>query len=684
MITAHPKRAWSKLLILLFVTCLTLPSIAVAAAASSHRSFPRASASTVSHTLDAAATASRAADHALVSDAKALKACQLKHPTRCKAQRSAVQRAGRRLAISQRRLAELAQGSTSRFANKSAATSAPTLTVSGQTLSWTRPGNVNTFVFVRKVPGQGDQYSVINGASITPPSVPGYTVRYSVRTNVSGSAWAEEQSISYPAPSSPGSPPIATLPVTNPPITESPVTTPPITESPVTAPPITTPPVTTPPVTTPPVAESPVTTPPTTPVNLQTAPIIAVSGQTLTWTKIGNVNTYVFVRKVPGQEDQYSVLSGTSTTPPAVPGATVRYSIRTAVEGSAWAPEAAITYPALTPPTTPPSPPVDTQEPPVSEPPAGEPPASEPSPPVEEPAAPPTTGKIIGTNDGVGWGPAAAHTILAGHITWNRVEIGASTNTLAASLSDGFHVLAIVGNTSDTTPLSQIEPSSWAATVVSQLKANPGITIAEAGNETFLKGAIANPIQYGRMYLAAVNAKNAAGIHTPLLFDMFGDYPVGSWSSPTSWSRDSTGGGWLRDAVNNVPGLATAILANGLGSHPYGALGENSKDSYGTAAVAGQEAIAKTVLGSTPTVYITEFGYDLGRCGEIDGACSQTEQATKMRAAYKVFLADPHVAGIFAYQSHDDGTGQWGYMNNDNTTRPTYNVLTEIATEQGQ
>ena len=127
---------------------------------------------------------------------------------------------------------------------------------------------------------------------------------------------------------------------------------------------------------------------------------------------------------------------------------------------------------------------------------------------------------------------------------------------------------------------------------------------------------------------------------------MFGDYPLGSWSSPSSWSRDSTGGGWLHDAVTGVPGLAAAILANGLGSHPYGALGENSKDSYGINAVAGQETNAKTVLGATPTVYITEFGYDLGRCGEIDGACSQEEQATKMRAAYKVFLADPHVAGI--------------------------------------
>jgi hypothetical protein len=305
--------------------------------------------------------------------------------------------------------------------------------------------------------------------------------------------------------------------------------------------------------------------------------------------------------------------------------------------------------------------------------------------PVEGPLLPGASGgRLIGTNDGAGWGPGAAKTILAGHITWNRVEIGASSNTLAQSLSDGFHVLGIVGNVDDGTPLSAVDPNTWAASVVSQLQANPGITIAEAGNEMFLKGGQANAVQYGRLYLAAVNAMKAAGIHTPLLFDMFGDYPQGSWSSPTSWSRDSTGGGWLHDAVNNVPGLAAAILANGMGTHPYGANGENSKDEYGTAAVAAEENNAKTILGSTPTFYITEFGYDLGRCGEIDGACSQTEQATKMSAAYKTFLADPHVAGIFAYQTHDDGTGQWGYMNNDNTTRPTYNIIAENATQQGQ
>lgn len=288
--------------------------------------------------------------------------------------------------------------------------------------------------------------------------------------------------------------------------------------------------------------------------------------------------------------------------------------------------------------------------------------------------------KIIGTNNGAGWGPAAAQTILAGHITWNRVEIGGPYNPISASQQEGFHTLAIVGNTEDGKPLKQTDPTSWGSSVAAQLQANPGISIAEAGNEMYLKGAIAEPVQYGKMYLAAINALKAAGIDTPLLFNMFGSYSQANGT----WSVDEHNGGWLRDAVNGVPGLAAAILANGVSVHPYGALHENSADSYGVEAIAAQESLEQTVLGAIPPVYITEFGYDLGSCGQVDGACSQQEQAGKLRAAYEAFLANPHVAGIWCYQSHDDGTGRWGYMNDDNTTRPSFNVLSSFAIAEGQ
>ena len=261
------------------------------------------------------------------------------------------------------------------------------------------------------------------------------------------------------------------------------------------------------------------------------------------------------------------------------------------------------------------------------------------------------------------------------------MELAGSGDTVAPSLKDGFKVLAIVNNPGDSTRLSSINPSQWGAGVVSELKSNSGVSIAEAGNEMYLKGGVAEPVQYGRLYMAAIEAMKAAGIHIPLLFDLAGDYPEGSWSNPKGWSQDASGGGWLRDAVKAVPGLAGAILANGVSIHPYGALRESAMDSAGVASAATDEGVARTVLGSIPPFYITEFGYDLNSCGAPKGACGESEQASKMKAAYGAFKADPHVAGIWWYQSHDDGTGRFGYMNNNGSTRPAYHTLAAIAAE---
>jgi hypothetical protein len=290
---------------------------------------------------------------------------------------------------------------------------------------------------------------------------------------------------------------------------------------------------------------------------------------------------------------------------------------------------------------------------------------------------------IIGTNDGAGWGPAPAARIRAGHITWDRVVLSNSTMLpLQHSLEGHFNVLAIVGNTSDSAPLSSVEPLAWGREVVKQIHAAgaANVRIAEAGNETYLKGGRPEPVHYGHMYMAAIRAMRAAGLQIPLLFNMRGDYqrPNGTWS------RDSGGGGWLHDAVVAVPGLRQAILRNGIAIHPYGGLGEDNHDTYGVDAASADEAVARRVLGAYPPFYITEFGYDLGSCGWNAGACSQQEQASKLRAAYAQFLADPHVHGIWWYQSHDDSTGHWGYMNFNNTIRPSFTALSEIAVQQGQ
>jgi hypothetical protein len=554
---------------------------------------------------------------------------------------------------------------------------APVLSVSGETVRWTAVGGETHYELAvsnapRGAAGRTTEYLSIERSAGEAQSYslhlqPGQT-RYVGVSADNGPSWSVEEA----TVTSPSAPPAPEPPIAKPPVLEPPA--PPELPSPA-----------------PPPAGPPAAEPPT--------PQLTVNGATLSWAAVPGVSSYTLatiLNPTTTRNTTYTVVMGTSYTPQAIPGQTVNYGLSASVPGvGPWAREVTIVYPptpappvAPTPPPvpvepTPPPVPVEPTPPPVpvTPTPPPVPVAPTPPPPVTPtpPIAPIPTGKIIGTNDGAGWGEAAAKTILGGHITWNRVEIGKESNTVAASLSDGFKVLAIVGNVPNGSPLSAVQPDQWGAQVVSELQGNLGISIAEAGNEMYFKGGVANPVQYGRMYLAAVKAMSAAGIHIPLLFDMWGDY-----DTTNGLSADASGGGWLRTAVDGVPGLAAAIRANGLSTHPYGGVSESRRDAAGIAAVAAQEAVALAVLGAIPPLYVTEVGYALSSCGAPEGACSQQEQASKLQGAYAVLLADPHVAGIWWFESHDDGEGQFGFMNTDNTTRPSFDTLSSIARAQGQ
>jgi hypothetical protein len=86
-----------------------------------------------------------------------------------------------------------------RYAAADQRKAAPKLTVDSQKLSWTSTVGVDRYAIVTKEPGVADVYAKVSGTSITPPAKPGKTVRYSVRNDVDGSAWAGEVSIAYPA-----------------------------------------------------------------------------------------------------------------------------------------------------------------------------------------------------------------------------------------------------------------------------------------------------------------------------------------------------------------------------------------------------------------------------------------------------------------------------------------------------
>jgi hypothetical protein len=271
--------------------------------------------------LIAAAHVAKQADRALVRDAKALNACLRAHrgaSARCAAAHRRLQRAGARLARLERWLARIARATGTGTRARSASSGerqAPQLWVSGQKLLWSHVIRSNKYLLMRLAPNQAAQYTIVQGTSVTPPPAPGEVVRYSVRTVAYGSAWSAWRSISYPAASKPVEPPAPETPKVEPPKEEVP--------------------------------------------NTQAAPQLTLSGQSLTWNLVAGVNAYVLITRASGKADRYSAITGTSFTPPAVAGATVHYSVRTAVEGSAWSAEVSISYPAPPPP------------PPVEEQPAG-------------------------------------------------------------------------------------------------------------------------------------------------------------------------------------------------------------------------------------------------------------------------------------------------------------------------
>lgn len=245
--------------------------------------------------LRSASARSKLDDRRLVRQARALRAC-LRTGAPCTRLRHRIQRAGRRFNAAQRNLAAKARHTANAGAASYGPTSAPTLHANGLKLNWNRIEGAGGYVVVVAVPGQAYHYEYVKLSSDTPPPVPGQTVSYAVRTAVRDSHWSNIVKISYPA-----------------------------------APPAPTP------------------TPGTGELNLKAAPALHVSGQTLMWNLVANVSAYILQTKVPGQPETFTAVSGTSTTPPAVPGKTVTYTVRTAVDGSAWAPTVTITYPAPAP-----------------------------------------------------------------------------------------------------------------------------------------------------------------------------------------------------------------------------------------------------------------------------------------------------------------------------------------------
>ncbi len=598
----RPIRALRKLPVLSVAICLALLAIGVAtgaAAASPSSSRARAgsgrvratSSRAVPRALARAASRSTTADRTLVADAKALRRCLAAHssqPSVCDGARGALQRAGRRLKAAERSLSKVASDTASArsasWGGGSATVQAPTITVSGQSLSWNRVDNVNSYVFVRKVPGQADQYSTVTGTSITPPPVPGLTVRYSVRAAVNGSAWASERAITYPKAAEP------------------PAETPPV-ETPVEKP-----------------AERP-------PVETQAAPTLHVSGQTISWSEVGGVSTYVLAIKVPDKEEKYTEVSGTSVTPSAVPGVTVRYSLRTAVEGSAWSTEVAISYPAETPPPPPPAKESEKTE-------------------ETQPGSLLTGPMWVGVDAG-GW-PSSFASDIAGAASYVRLE---SPSSISGWTAAGLKVIDDMAGPYNSGGVAAVNATEWAAKAVAEVKANPQIAAIEVLNEPGNQW-----IGWGS---SAGDAANAAAydhllkvVHEAFVANFGSNYPAilasyDGGEGPTTWGQEM----WAAE-----PNVGNYI--NGVTLHSYGGTSNRTHSALGD-----REQIEKAHSQHPDMpIYITEVGWPtaVGQPSTGDSfQWTESEQAQNITNFVDWAKGTGYIQDVTIFNYRDYGTNDW-------------------------
>lgn len=566
---------------------------------------PAASASASTPATGAAAY--RKADAAVVQAAKNVVACRKVHAQAraCASRQHALEKAGLKLS----RLARTGTAHTARAAAVSASTkSAPTLAAAGQTLSWSKVAGVSSYVLVRSIKGQNDLYSVVTATKTTPTAVAGKTAAYAVRTAVVGSAWSGKISIAYPDAAA---------------------------STPVKAP-----------------------TTPTTTTRTTDAPVLRVDGQTVRWDKVAGVNDYVDVIQVPGSADVYANVSGTSVTPTPAPGKTIKIGLRTNVDGSAWAKQVTIAYPASAAAAPAPTTTATTPAPTTSAPAPAAPAA---------PSTPPTfrAGVVVGSAPT--WDLTFAKQLGA---KTARIEFDIDTpaadlaSTIDAYAKAGVQPLLLAGFQGRTPTTAEGDNlATWAAAYGPggsfwQGKSYPAgvaVTKIEFGNETnqsWQYSSLANNSNwattstYANIAQGYARAFKEAATRVKATNNGVGLLAIGD--APGNWPQ------WMSNIYAAVPNFADYV--SGWTMHPYGPQTRWQPNVDNALAIlASHDAPTSTPL------YFTEYGlstdngrclddnYGWDRCMTYDQAGSAlTSTVAAMRARY-----GSRLAGLYLYQAHD-------------------------------
>ncbi|MGH2903350.1 MAG: hypothetical protein ACRDK7_07190 [Solirubrobacteraceae bacterium] len=410
------------------------------------------------------------------------------------------------------------------------------------------------------------------------------------------------------------------------------------------------------------------------------APTLTVSGAALGWNAIGTVSSYALARKVPGQSTQYSTLTGTSTSPPAVPGATVGYAVRTNVKGSAWSNEVSIAYPAHEPtptePTpTPTSPPTTESALPSS---PMEPEPALPSSPVElEPAFPsgPVEPFVKGIDTNLqGWGsqvPQVVSEMSSLGVKWEREDLAWSVvesqkgvfnwtsfdKVMAVAKEHGLTILPIVGYAPSWA--SPGDATDYAAFVKAAVERyGPGTSANlqwwELWNEPYFayawSGKTPEPGAYARDALAAAQAAKSVSSSVKLL--LAADYQDASQTGGSSpWETT-----WIDDMFATAPTLGKWI--DGVSVHPYGddpalplAEAGGWKDVDGQWAFQRIDTIRAKFLahGVNVPFWITEVGWSTAEVSEAVEAQNYADLVPQIAAR-------PWIRALFPYCLREDSS----------------------------
>jgi len=436
----------------------------------------------------------------------------------------------------------------------------------------------------------------------------------------------------------------------------------------------------------------------------QAAPALTVSGGTLRWNQVSDVKDYVFVAKVPGRADAYSTVRATTLTPPAVPGATVRYSVRTDVDGSHWAPEVSITYAAdehVT--TTTPAPAPAAPSMPTSGDGGASRPASSPAPspaPVDA-----GRGLSVGVNTGsaVQWELPFVQTLGAHRA---RMEFDISTPVsqmepvIAAYAAAGIQPLLLAGFQGRMPTVAEADNlASWAAAfgpggTFRQGKGwaeSTAVTHIEFGNESnqswqypvlsgdpnWAKTSTYRDLatQYALRFKDAVVAIRGANANVGLL--AIGDTP-GNWPQ------------WLDAVFAAVPSFGSYVA--GWTIHPYG-----PQSRWQPAIDNALTQLRGHGASDAIPLYLTEYGIasDDGRCLSDnygwDTCMSYGAAADALNQAVSGMAAryGSRVAEIYLYQARDqkasgqssDREAYFGALHSDQSPKGAYTTAVRTLLE---